>query len=536
MSVSKKLYLGFGSLVGLLVAMTAFIVIELSVLKGIASEIRNDDVPEAIAYLILVDEAGDVYRDAVGVVTGVEGAQADLTSNKNEFAAVLAEAKSLEVPGSSDYQKLLQVEQHMSDFDVAFNANILPQADSNQSMALLVSELRTLYEQHLQPIEELLDSVTSAEQEQMLLALTGLLDTFDEIKSLALYASLFALVVACAIAIKLASSITKRLTKLDKAAQRIARGELSRDEIEDKSGDELASLAASINVMQRSLVDLIGSINTVTEEVHVSTKALGAIGQEVVSGSSMQADKATLIATASEELSLTISEVAHQGTSTFDEAKRAENSAQEGRQVIDGMVNSIQQVSMQMQDMSISVQELGNHSEEVGSVIKVIQGVAEQTNLLALNAAIEAARAGEFGRGFAVVADEVRALAERTTQATQEVSSIIEAIQAGTQDAVSRTQDNCQLVEIGVQQSENAVRALEDIVAGASSVQNMVSSIATAAEEQTAVTREIASDITSISDVSAQSLARAEEIADRITSLDNKVEELNVLIGKFRVS
>ncbi|WP_078754371.1 methyl-accepting chemotaxis protein [Enterovibrio nigricans] len=515
--------------------MVAFVTYELYVLQKISMDIQNDDVPEAVAFLVMVDEAGDVYRDAMGAVTGVEGALSDLSSNRREFEAVLADAKSMESPDSEGYQSLLAIEAHMKNFISAFNADIKTKIGSDYSRQALVKDLRVLYMNDLQPIEDILDVVSAAEQEEMHAGLTGLVETLRSIKMLAVSVSLAAIALASLIAYVLSSSITTRLTRLDEAAQKIANGELSSEEIVDDSNDELASLSYSVNTMQRALVELIGSISQVTEDVHSSAKALAEIGKDVVSGASVQAEKATLIATASEELSLTISEVARQGTSTYDEAKRAEDSAREGRLVIGEMVNSIEQVSVQMQDMSSAVQQLGHHSEEVGQVIKVIQSIAEQTNLLALNAAIEAARAGEFGRGFAVVADEVRALAERTTKATQEVAKIIQAIQDGTRDTVNRTEENCQLVEVGVMQSENAIKALENIVRGSESLQGMVSSIATAAEEQTAVTREIATDITAISDISAQSLSRAEQSAQRIAALDTKVVELNTLIRKFRV-
>lgn len=200
------------------------------------------------------------------------------------------------------------------------------------------------------------------------------------------------------------------------------------------------------------------------------------------------------------------------------------------------MVESIQQVSQQMSDMSVQMNSLGSHGEKIGAVIKVIEDIAEQTNLLALNAAIEAARAGEFGRGFAVVADEVRALAERTTKATQEVGEIIQAIQVGTQEAVTYTEDGCRLVEIGVSQSSGAVNSLEEIVSGAAHVQSMVNSIATAAEEQTAVTKEIAADITSISDISNRSLQLANDSSQSVEGLNRKVQELEALVGKFKLA
>ncbi|WP_407332792.1 methyl-accepting chemotaxis protein [Enterovibrio sp. 27052020O] len=536
LSVRQKLYLGFGGIVALMVAMVLLVWFEVTSLKNEVTEIRTDDVPEVLSYLILIDEAGDVYRDSIGVVTGVQGAKESLESNGNEFQNIASRAMQSEDRGSSDYQTLERVSEKMHAFQSAFEREIASQLTDNPNIEILIPALHNLYEEHLQPIEDILDKSAAIESAQMDASFDSLMKNFDDIKTMNAAISGVAILLSCVIAYLLSSSITNRLTLLDETANRIAKGELSSNAIEDNTGDELSSLAVSINTMQQSLIELISAISSVSNDVRQSAAELSSLGDNVVSGASSQSDKAAMIATAAEELSLTISEVAHQGTLTFDEAKKSELHAVDGRQVINDMVGSIQQVSIQMQDMSNTMHQLGSHSEEIGHVIKVISSIAEQTNLLALNAAIEAARAGEFGRGFAVVADEVRALAERTSKATHEVAQIVQAIQAGTQDAVSRTQENHQLVELGVSQSDGAVKALDDIVSGAARVQSMISSIATAAEEQTAVTREIASDITSISDISTQSLSQAKQSASSILALEGKVEDLNQLISRFKIA
>ncbi|HDY7420565.1 TPA: methyl-accepting chemotaxis protein [Vibrio vulnificus] len=536
MSVRKKLYAGFGSILAIMLVMVTTIWIEVTESHSVANEVRQDDVPEVVYYLILVDEAGDVYRDAMGVVTGVEGAAQDYRDNKGEFADALREVRKLESPGSADYRRLEKIESSMKQFTDAFEAQILAKNGQGDIDESLIVALRKLYQTHLIPIENMLDEASEEEIAGADAAMGALEDSLSNIERTIMILTAIGIVLTCAIAYLLSNSITVRLSKLDEVAQRVAGGDLTAEDIEDRSGDELANLAASVNKMQHSLVSLIGSISSVTREVQVVTGDLNNVSRDIVQGASAQADKANLIATAAEELSLTISEVAQQGTSTFEEAKRSESSAEEGRKVIVDMVASIQQVSQQMSDMSVQMNALGTHSEQIGSVIKVIEDIAAQTNLLALNAAIEAARAGEFGRGFAVVADEVRALAERTTKATKEVADIIQAIQSGTHDAVTYTQDNCRLVEIGVEQSQGAVSSLEAIVAGAANVQSMVNSIATAAEEQTAVTKEIASDITAISDISEQSLALANRSSASVAGLGSKVAQLEQLIGKFRIA
>ncbi|PMM65305.1 methyl-accepting chemotaxis protein [Vibrio splendidus] len=536
LSVRKKLYLGFGSILAVLIMLVGIVWVEVINAHKSADEIRLDDVPGTVTYLVLIDEAGDVYRDALGSIVRVDNALNDYRTNKNEFAQAIAEAKRLESRGSEDHRRIQRIEDLMGRFTQEFESKLVPKISDDGALLSNIQQLRSLYEQNLIPIENLLDQASAnerADTEQSLLTLT---DSFTTIEQTIMVLSAIAIVFGGVIALILSSSITNRLTRLEQVARRVANGDLTAGDIVDDSGDELADLAKSINQMQKSLVDLLGSISSVTHQVQSVTGELSSISQDIVSGASAQADKANLIATAAEELSLTISEVAQQGTSTYEEARRSETSAEDGRNVIVEMVTSIEQVSAQMSDMSVQMNTLGSHGEQIGSVIKVIEDIAGQTNLLALNAAIEAARAGEFGRGFAVVADEVRALAERTTKATQEVSGIIQSIQSGTQEAVTYTQDNCRLVEIGVEQSSGAVSALEAIVSGAANVQSMVNSIATAAEEQTAVTKEIAADITAISDISEQSLQLATRSSENTSGLNAKVAELEALVGKFKLA
>ena len=536
LSVRKKLYAGFSSILALMIVLVSFVWIEVTSSHRVADEIRMDDVPELVNYLVLVDETADVYRDAMGTITHVNGAINDYRANKGQFFEAINKVKALESVGTPDYRRIERVESLMKDFSAAFENQIAPRANQESAFLDNIRDLRSLYEQYLVPIEALLDEASMAEEVQTDKALLALTDSFTAMERMILILTAISIAAGAVIAYLLSNSITSRLTKVEQVARKVASGDLTAEDIVDSSDDELAHLGQSINQMQKSLVGLIGSISSVTNQVQTATGELSSISRDIVSGASAQAEKATLIATAAEELSLTISEVAQQGTSTYEEARRSETSAEDGRSVIVDMVTSIQQVSTQMGEMSEQMNTLGSHGEQIGSVIKVIEDIAEQTNLLALNAAIEAARAGEFGRGFAVVADEVRALAERTTKATQEVSGIIQAIQSGTQEAVTYTQDNCRLVDIGVEQSSGAVQALEAIVNGAANVQSMVNSIATAAEEQTAVTKEIAADITAISDISESSLQLATRSSESTMSLNAKVKELETLLGQFKLA
>jgi methyl-accepting chemotaxis protein len=181
------------------------------------------------------------------------------------------------------------------------------------------------------------------------------------------------------------------------------------------------------------------------------------------------------------------------------------------------------------------VDTLGSRSDQIGAIIGTIEDIADQTNLLALNAAIEAARAGEQGRGFAVVADEVRALAERTTRATQEIGTMIKAIQRETKEAVCSMEDGVQQVEQGAQASRKSGEALESILSQIDHVTEQINQIATAAEEQTATTGEISGNVQQVSAVVQDAARGAQETSAAAGQLARQAQQLQNLVAAFKL-
>jgi methyl-accepting chemotaxis protein len=181
------------------------------------------------------------------------------------------------------------------------------------------------------------------------------------------------------------------------------------------------------------------------------------------------------------------------------------------------------------------VSTLGKKSEEIGQIIKVINDIADQTNLLALNAAIEAARAGEHGRGFAVVADEVRKLAERTTKATEEVSSSIREIQTETVHAVQQIEAGAGRVAKGVNLANSAGQALGRITQSSEGLSGMVQSIAAAADQQSSAASEIAGAVERINAVSRESAESANQAAQAANLLSQQAEKLQGLVCRFKL-
>jgi hypothetical protein len=205
------------------------------------------------------------------------------------------------------------------------------------------------------------------------------------------------------------------------------------------------------------------------------------------------------IATAMEEMSMTVNEVAGNTNNASDSASQVSENAYEGQKVVNQAVQEMQKVAEVIRSSAVTVGKLGATSERIGEFVNVINEIADQTNLLALNAAIEAARAGEMGRGFAVVADEVRRLAERTTTSTRQISTMVAEIQKGTQLAVESIELGKTEAEKGEALSHKAEESLNSIVLSIDEIKNMIAQIATASEEQAATASVIASNLEEIS-------------------------------------
>jgi methyl-accepting chemotaxis protein len=329
-------------------------------------------------------------------------------------------------------------------------------------------------------------------------------------------------------------AVLNSINRIAEATQRLADGDLT-TEVQIDSRDELMSIADSFNNMSASFRSLVSQVVSSTGQVASAAEELSAITEETSSGINRQQHETDQVATAINEMSATVQEVAGNATSASEATQAAESEAASGKQVVDNTVQGINRLADEVARASEVIERVERDSEEIGTVLDVIRGIAEQTNLLALNAAIEAARAGEQGRGFAVVADEVRTLASRTQSSTEEIQGMIERLQGGARSAVEAMQQSREQASHGVETAAEAGSSLEKITRAVSTIAEMNTQIASAAEEQSAVAEEINRNIASISQISESNSEGAGQTATASAQLASLATELQQVVARFRL-
>ncbi|MBD8257915.1 HAMP domain-containing protein [Pseudomonas fluorescens] len=317
-------------------------------------------------------------------------------------------------------------------------------------------------------------------------------------------------------------------------AQQIASGDLS-GRMEISRRDEIGQLMQAMQQMSNSLSQMVSGLQAGIEQLASSAHSLSSVTEQTTAEVSNQKDETEQVATAMNQMTATVHDVARNAEQAAQAAQTADAKVDSGQQVVRMSLQRIELLATSSNSASASIESLSAQIQNIGTVLSVIQSVAEQTNLLALNAAIEAARAGEQGRGFAVVADEVRALAKRTQQSTEEIERLVSTLRSAAQSSVQQIQQSGELVKLAVSDALETEGALGSIAAAVSLIQQMNQQIAAAAEEQSSVAEEINRSVTSIRASADHSALSMQGNAASSIQLAQLGAQLKGMVGHFRL-
>jgi methyl-accepting chemotaxis protein len=524
LSLKAKIFGGLAILVGIFAISTVWtgilsheVVTEVHLVKnesvvfaGIANKMKLDivqvqqffsDVSATQAQDGLSDGFEEAEKCRQSFLKGVDSFRGMFTAEKNQTE--LAKINQLEQSFNVYYQTGRKMAQAYVDGGPAKGNKMMPEFDKVSKA--LTESVDPLVAQQNQEVDSALQSIVAD---------TGSLRTNLVVTGLIITCAAFLL------AWLLSGGIIKPIKKVAAGLKDIAGGEGDLTiRLEVTSRDEVGDLAKWFNVFIDRLQRIVKEITAGVETLSLSSTDLSSISQLMSEAAQNASDKSHLVATSSEEMSTNMNNVA----AASEQASSNVNIVATATEEMSATINEIAQNSekarsvtreavSQAQNTSVKVNELGSAAQDISKVTEVITEISEQTNLLALNATIEAARAGEAGKGFAVVANEIKELAKQTAEATQEIRQKIDGVQSSTGDTVGQIKRICEVID---------------------EVNNIVSTIATAVEEQSVATREIANNVSQaaqgIQEVNvnvAQSSSVAGGISKEIVGVNASADEI----------
>lgn len=537
LKIAQRMLACFSVLVLLVVGLGGFSLLQLSSIRDEGLEIETDSLPGiALGDDIALAFANTRY-DVMKMLSTRNPEQ--LTQARQELMereAAFAKAIEAYQPVISDQDERQLVDGLKSKFQSYSQSaekvyQFISTGQEEAGRQLVSTEMIVIAKAmttELRKLEELNDA---SETESSASATTA----YQKAKLVTLLTMGLTVLITLILAWRLTKSLSGPIGQALVASETIAAGDLRSIQSQATGTDEAALLLQSMERMRLSLRNTVGHVGDAARQLSSATSEMSELMRSSNAGLVTQNSEIEMAATAVTEMSHAVEEVTRNAVSTSEESKASSSSARKGQEELSLTVNSITQLTENVETASTQAQLLASRTAEISSVLEVIRSVSEQTNLLALNAAIEAARAGDAGRGFAVVADEVRALAHRTSESTREIETMIGHIQQGTKDtvtALSRSSEQAQRTKV---QAESASAALASIANSVTIIDDRNTVIASACEEQAQVAREVDTNLVRIRDLSAQSAVRADQTSGASQRLAELATGLNDRLKQFQL-
>ena len=560
-TIYKKLILGFFIVILVLIGTIALNFKQLNSVNGTYQELLEEQTKKSISiqelrviakqeivsmrgYLLLGDKQN---RE------GNKSAREEFKTKSESLMATLDSDKSIELleAVNKSEQNVQQFADRMFSLKDAGETEQYEKLDSTQGRLIL------------KQFDERVENLANYQSEAVEAKIVATSKDIDAIKLNMISLGVFAVIISLIIAMIMGTIISRPIKGMAKAAQKIAEGDLTAEQIRIRNRDEVGDLALAFNHMAQNLKNLITNVSQNTMQVSASAAELTASAdqtiqateqitsamQEVASGSEAQGKNATESSQAMKNMTNGIQQLASTTAAVSELAIETNTEANKGNDSLQRVISQMDAIHTAVLESATVVKNLGNHSVEIGNIISIITDIAEQTNLLALNAAIEAARAGDHGRGFAVVADEVKKLAEQSKKSAEQIAGLISEIQHETNRAVTVMDTGTQEVQVGMTVVKVAEEGFSKIVDLIEQVSKQIQEATTVSEEMSSSAEQIyasfddiatiaqtsSSNIQNVASSSEEQLATIEEVAASAATLSKMAEELQSQVSRFKV-
>jgi twitching motility protein PilJ len=301
------------------------------------------------------------------------------------------------------------------------------------------------------------------------------------------------------------------------------------------TSDITGAIADSFNMMIVQLREIIQDVQEATLEVSSSANEIRATTEHLSKGSEAQAAQISGTSSAIEDMASSIQQVSENAATSAQVGEQALVNAQQGILAVQNTMEGMTRIRDQVQETAKRIKRLGESSQEIGDIVQLIGDIADRTSILALNASIQAAMAGDAGQGFAVVAEEVERLAERSTEATKQIDTLIRTIQNETNEAVAAMESTTNEVVEGSLLAEEAGQALSEIGTVSGRLQELIQSISMASQQQARGSEELAHSMVEIAEVTQQTAVGTKQAAVSINTLATLADELRASVSAFKL-
>ncbi|MEK5145719.1 MULTISPECIES: methyl-accepting chemotaxis protein [Psychrobacillus] len=557
-SIKKKMWTGFGSVLILLIVVGLISLYSVNRISGEYKSLIEDRVEP----ILLLDELTGFQKDMTTVSlalalgdTKVEGLTDQFDKGFQETASRINDME-LASDGQVLLDRIIELENHYASLNKAITRDAIPSDDAE--IAKLDSK---------SVVEELMAAIADM-KEYMMESVEKTTIELEELAKLTLTLILALIVVAIVVGIIISSvisqGIAKPVSKMTASMKEISEGNLQIDHVIIKNNDEIGILASTFNKMLEDLKGMVARMRDSSVELASSAEQLSASSEESLASSQMVATAAEQQMMGSEQqLSIvdknndSLSDMSHivdRISVSNDEMEHAANTVIElvadGSEVVSKVSDQMNTIDATIKESSDIIKEMEQHSNEIQKVTALITEISEQTNLLALNAAIEAARAGEYGKGFAVVAEEVRKLAEQSKNSASEIESMVGVIQLAAGKAVKSIDIGGEKVKEGLNASNQSRQVFVEIETAVGVVGSKIESVSTAIKEiqtvseaVTVASKEIqllaqqtADGANDTSAATEEQLAANQEISSSAQSLANLAEILQNEVSHFKIN